>query len=408
MTDRSALRLCCRLVPALLLLAAGCSTAPPPQEPPPPTVTFSLPVQRQVTDPYTFQGKIAAVNSVQLRARSGGYLQKINFKEGDMVKKDQVLFEIDPRPYQAELDRAKAEVKIAEAQVTQTEAEYRRLSRLRPPDVSQEDQEKAKRDWEVALASLEAKKATVATKQLNLDFTKVLAPIDGRVDKADVTVGNLISALLNDATILTNIVSLDPIYVYFDVDELTVIRIHRLMLEGKVPAVEKKAPEVQLALGDGKDFAWHGTVDFTGNQMDASKGSFPVRGVFANKDRSLTPGVDVRVRVPLGGPHEALLVSDSALGTNRGQKYLYVLNDKDEVVYRPVTIGGIHDGLREIEKGVKPEERVVINGLLRIRPGLTVHPVKGEMKPDATGAAGDHKPLKMGEVHESKERGAHE
>jgi RND family efflux transporter MFP subunit len=392
MKHRSTHRRSCRLLPALLLLTAGCTAPPPPQQPPP-TVTFSVPVQRQVTDLIDFDGKTAAIASVQLRARAGGYLEKINFKEGDMVKKDQVLFEIDPRPYQAELDRAKAQVKIAEAQVAQTDAEYRRLSRLRPPEVSQEDLEKALRSKDVAVASLEAAKATVSVKQLNLDFTKVLAPIDGRVDKAEVTVGNLVSANLNDATVLTNIITLDPIYVYFDVDELTVLAIMRLIREGRMPSHEKEAPEVLFGLGDGTDYPYRGTVDFVGNQLDPSTGTITVRGVFPNKDRSLAPGLFARVRVQLGKPHQALLVSESALATNRGQKYLYVLNDKNEVVYRPVQLGGIHDGLREIEKGVQAGERIVINGLLRVRPGVTVNPVKGDMQPDAAAAAS--KPLKL-------------
>jgi RND family efflux transporter MFP subunit len=220
-----------------------------------------------------------------------------------------------------------------------------------------------------------------------------VAPIDGRVDKADVTVGNLISANLNDATVLTNIITLEPMYVYFDVDELTALRLQRLMHEGKMPERRQQAPEVQVGLGDGTDYPFRGTVDFVGNQFDPDTGIITVRGVFPNKERALTPGLFARVRVQLGGPHEALLASESALGTDRGQKYLLVLNDKDEVVYRPVQLGDVHDGLREIEKGIQPGERIIVNGLLRVRPGMTVHPVKGEMKPDATAAASHPRPI---------------
>jgi RND family efflux transporter MFP subunit len=364
-----------------LALLAGCTREPAPAPPGPSVVTVAVPVEQNVTDHVDFSGKTAAVESVQLRARVGGYLQKVDYKEGNEVKKDQVLFAIDPRPYQAELDQAQARVKSAQAQLTQAEAEYRRNLRLGPRGgVSPEELEESLRTRDVAQASLEAARANVKVKQLNLDFTNVLSPIDGRADKADTTLGNLVSANLSDATILTNLVRLDPMYAYFDVDELTMLRIERMVQEGKLAAREDKAPEVLMGLGLGEDYPLRGTIDFVANQVKSSTGSVTVRGRFSNKDQLLRPGLFVRIRVPLGDPHPALLVSDSALGTNQGQKFLFVLDAKNRVGYRPVTVGALHGGLREVVDGLKPGERVVINGLLRVRPGVAVEPKPGKMK----------------------------
>jgi RND family efflux transporter MFP subunit len=268
--------------------------------------------------------------------------------------------------------------------VTESEAAYQRAARLYPSGaVTAEELEKARRTRDVSAAALAAAQATVQLKQLNRDFTNVLSPIDGRVDKADVKVGDLVSANLNDATILTNIVRMEPMYAYFDVDELTALRILRLQLEGKLAPREKKPLEVLLGLGRDSNYPVRGTIDFVGNQFDPSTGTISVRGVFANKDRALSPGLFAHIRVPLGEPHKALLVNDRALGTNQGQKFLFLVNEKNKVEYRPVTIGALHHGLREVTDGLKSGERVVINGLLRVRPGVTVEPKPGEMQPES-------------------------
>jgi RND family efflux transporter MFP subunit len=340
-----------------------------------------------VTNHVDFNGKTAAVESVQLRARAGGYLQKVDYTEGKQVKKDQILFQIDPAPYQAELDQAKAKVEAAQARVKQAETTYVRSVRLRPSGaVSPEELEKNLRTRDVAAAALEAEKARVAVKQLNLDFTRVLAPIDGRADKADVTVGNLVSSTLIDANILTNIVRQQPMYAYFEVDELTALRLLRMVRDGKLPSREAKPPEVLLGLGNKQDYPIRGTIDFIGNQLNPSTGTITARGVFANKDRALAPGLFARVRIPLGAPHRALLVSDRALGTNQGQKFLYLIDGKNKVEYRPVAIGALHGGLREVTEGLKPGERIVINGLLRVRPGVTVEPRTGSMRSPGAGS----------------------
>jgi RND family efflux transporter MFP subunit len=365
--------------------SAGCGESSLPPAPGPPVVTVAVPVEQTVTDHVDFSGKTAAVESVELRARVGGYLRTVQYTEGNEVKKDQVLFGVDPRPYQIELDHAQARVKAAQAQAAESEANYQRTVRLMASNAtSAENLEVYRRTRDVSAAALAAARANVQLKQLNRDFTNVLAPIDGRVDKADVTVGNLVSANLNDATILTNIVRMEPMYAYFDVDELTALRILRLQLQGKLAPREKKPLEVLLGLSRDSNYPVHGMIDFVGNQVDPSTGSITVRGVFPNKDRALSPGLFAHIRLPLGEPHKALLVNDRALGTNQGQKFLYLVNDKNKVEYRPVTIGALHHGLREVTNGLKLGERVVINGLLRVRPGVTVEPKSGEMRPEST------------------------
>jgi RND family efflux transporter MFP subunit len=373
------------VVLAAAFLSAGCGKVSLPPAPGPPVVTVAAPVEQSVTDHVDFSGKTAAVESVELRARVGGYLQTVQYKEGDEVKKDKILFGIDPRPYQIELDHARDRVKAAQAQVTESESAYRRAESLYSTAgaISREELEKTLRTRDVSVAGLAEAQAKVALKQLNRDFTNVLASIDGRVDKADVTVGNLVSASLNDATVLTNLVRMEPMYAYFDVDELTALRILRLQLEGKLASREKKPLEVLLGLARDSNYPIRGTIDFVGNQVDPSTGAITVRGVFPNKDRALSPGLSAHVRVPLGEPHKALLVNDRALGTNQGQKFLYIVNEKNKVEYRPVTIGALHNGLREVTDGLKPGERVVINGLLRVRPGVTVESKSGEMRPES-------------------------
>jgi RND family efflux transporter MFP subunit len=374
-----------RALLAGLFLSAGCRQASLPPAPGPPVVTVAVPVEQTVTDQVDFSGKSAAVESVELRARVGGYLQTVQFKEGDEVKKDKVLFGIDPRPYQTDLDHAKARVKAAQSQLRESESAFQRAESLSINGaIGAEELEKNRRTRDVSRATLAEAQANEALKQLNRDFANVIAPIDGRVDKADVTAGNLVSASLSDATILTNLVRMDPMYAYFEVDELTVLRIMKLQLEGKLAPREKKPIEVLMGLSRDSNYPFHGTIDFVGNQVDPSTGTATVRGVFPNKDRALSPGLFAHIRVLLGEPHKALLVNDRALGTNQGQKFLYVVDEKNKVAYRPVTIGALHQGLREVTDGLKPGERVVINGLLRVRQGVTVEPKTGEMQPEST------------------------
>jgi RND family efflux transporter MFP subunit len=241
--------------------------------------------------------------------------------------------------------------------------------------VSQSDLDKTAAARDVDVANIAADKAVVASRQLDLDYTKVTASVSGRVSRYVVTVGNLIqSGDQNGGTLLTTIVSVDPMYAYFDVDERTVQRVSQLIREGKVQWARKTEWPVSLGLATEEGFPHQGTVNFVDNQVNPKTGTLRVRGVFPNKDEALSPGFFARVRVPIGPPHEALLVSDRALDTDQGQKILYVVNDQNEVVSRPVRLGALHDGLRAIEDGLKSGERVIVNGLQLVRPGITVEP----------------------------------
>ena len=381
MKYRSFFRIRSLLVLGFSLGPMGCARAPSEAPPAAPvtvtlTVTVSYPVERDVTDYADFTARIAAVDSVEVRAHVWGYLERVNFKEGTLVKKGDVLFELDPRPYQAEYGRALANLTQAKAHLTRTTADFQRANELLPRKaISQSDYDLARGDRDEAAAAVQVAEAAVHTAKLNLDFTRVTAPISGRVSRYFVTVGNLIqSADQANITLLTTIVSVDPIYACFDVDERTVQRVRQWFRKGKTEASADARLPVALGLAVEEGFPRRGKIDFVDNQVNPKTGTLRVRGVFANKDEALSPGFFARVRVPVSPPHRALLVTDRAIDSDQGQKIVYVVNDKKEVVSRPVRLGALHDGLRAIEEGLKPGERVIVNGLQLVRSGITVEP----------------------------------
>ncbi len=364
---------------ALGLGFGGAGCARPPADPPAPgpvTVPVSLPVERYVTDYAEFTARIAAVDSVDVKAHVWGYLEKVNFKEGALVKKGDVLFELDARPYEALLNQAKAKVRQDEAQLKFDEAEYQRNLKLAGTGaVAQSDLEKSASARDVDVANIAADKAAVVSADLNLRYTKVTAPVSGRVSRYAVTVGNLVqSGDQGGGTLLTTIVSVDPMYAYFDVDELTAQRAGWLLRGDAVASADEAPWPVSLRLATEEGFPHQGAVNFVDNQVTATTGTLRVRGVFANKDGVLAQGYFARVRVPLGPPHAALLVTDRAVDNDQGQKVLYVVNGGNEVVSRPVRLGQLHDGLRAVEDGLKSGERVIVNGLQEVRPGTPVEP----------------------------------
>jgi RND family efflux transporter MFP subunit len=361
----------------LCLGLAGCVPAPSaaPEAAPTP-VTVSRPVEREVTDFADFTGRTAAVDAVEVRARVLGYLDKVHFKEGALVKKGDLLFEIDPRPYRADLERAVGTVAQYDARVHRTEHDYRRVkSLLARGAVGQEEYDRYEADYREAAANLEVARANRDLAALNLEYSRIIAPVSGRVSRYVVTVGNLIqSGDQNGGTLLTTIVSVDPMYVYFDMDERTVLRVRELSHEGKARSAREAEWPVALGLATEEGHLHQGTIDFEDNQVNPKTGTLRVRGVFPNKDELLSPGLFARVRVPIGRAHRALLVADRAVDSDQGQKVLYVVNDKNEVVSRPVRLGAIHDGLREITEGLSGGERVIVSGLQLVRPGVTVEP----------------------------------
>jgi RND family efflux transporter MFP subunit len=357
----------------------GCARAP--SEAPtaaPVAVTVSYPVERYVTDYADFTARIAAVDSVEVRAHVWGYLQKVNFKEGDLVQKGRVLFELDPRPYQALLNQAKAKVTQDKAQLAFDEAEYQRnLQLYQRTAVTRSQLDKAAATRDIDLANIEADNAAVATNELNLEYTKITAPVSGRVSRYDVTVGNLI--LSGDqggsgGTLLTTLVSVDPMYAYFDVDELTVQRARQLVRAGKLKSHDDATVPVSLGLAAEEGFPHTGTINFVDNQVNPKTGTLRARGVFPNRDGALSPGFFARLRMPVSPPHQALLVSERALDNDQGQKAVYVVEKDDKVVSRAVRLGAMHDGLREVTDGLRPGARVIVNGLQQARPGVTVEP----------------------------------
>jgi RND family efflux transporter MFP subunit len=384
------------LIVAASLMLAGCggdSAAAHKGAPTePPVVIYSAPLEQQVTDYRSFTGRTDAVKSVDIRARVTGFLQKIGFEEGKEVKSvppgDEAdatpLFEIDPREYQADLDAAVASVASAEAQLEKATTDFERVKQLREKGAaSAEEFDRTATAKKEAAAALQSARAKQDRAQLNVDFTKIYAPIAGQISRAQITEGNLVTA---DSTLLTTIVSVDPMYAYFDVDERTLLDLQKMVREGKLKAKgdDEEIP-VELGVQNEEGYPHKGTINFAENRFDPNTGTIRIRGVFENPlpkvgKRVLAPGMFVRIRVPIGDPHPALLISERAIGRDQGQTFVFVLDDKDEVVYRRVKLGPQQEDLRVIEEGLKPGERVIINGLQRVRPGVKVSPKPGDMQ----------------------------
>jgi len=342
-----------------------------------PTVTTSQPVERAVIDYDEYTGRTAAVEEVEVRARVSGYLNKVNFKEGSEVQKGDLLFVIDPRPFQTVLDAAMGQVAQWDAKRARAEADVARTQRLLPRGAaSQKDLDTAMADLNEARAAIQSGQAAVNRAILDLEFTKVTAPISGRISRTFITEGNLVNA---DATVLTTIVSLQPMYAYFDVDERSMLRYQQLARASNQTKARGRVP-VSLTLANETIEPQQGVLDFVDNRVDPTTGTIRTRGVFRNTNRLLTPGLFVRVRIPGSDTYQALLVSDRAISTDQGQKHVWVVNEQNVVEYRQVSVGALqNDGLRVVNTGVKSGEWIVVNGLQRVRPGVTVAPQRGDM-----------------------------
>ena len=385
------------LAPLAALGLAGCNeTAAKPPPPKPAVVLVDTPTTREVTDYEDFVGQTTPVKLVELRARVTGYLDKINFTDGDEVAEGAVLFEIDPRPYTAEANRTKAALDQAEALLRRTTRDLDRAKGLAGRDaVSRQEYDKFIGDQAEAAAAVGVAKANNETALLNLSFTKVTAPIAGRLSRRQVDPGNLVKA---DETALTTIVAPDPIYVNFDVDERTMLRYQKLIREGKVKSRSEAEVPIYAALADDADFPYRGTINFSENRLDPGTGTLRVRAQIPNpKPRVLTPGLFMRVRLPVGVPRMAMLIPEQAVGTDQGQKFLYVVDAKNVVNQRPIQVGVLTDGLRVVDKGLAAGERVIVSGLQRVRPKAVVDPkpakepasaVAGETKAAAKAPAG--------------------
>lgn len=351
-------------------------------------VSAAVVVQKPVAETQEFSGRLEAVEHVEIRPRVSGYITAVDFTPGAEVKKGQLLFVIDPRPYQAEAERAEAAAKSARAKAELARLELTRDERLlgdkaiaqREYDASASSQKQLDADARAAEAQAEAAR-------LNLAYTRVTAPIDGRVSKAEITLGNLVDA----SAVLTSIVSLDRIYASFDGDEETYLRVSGQAHEGQTVPVQ-----VGLANEDG--FPHQGKLEFVDNQLDTRTGSVRMRALFANRDRTMAPGLFARVQIGGGDKHEALLITDRAVGTDQSHKYVFVVGADGKAEYRTVGLGPVVDGLRVVRTGLKPGEKIVVDGLQRVRPGA---PVAAQVVPMlASGAdTGKGAKLAMADTH---------
>lgn len=368
-----------------LTLVLGCghkATAPALEAP---EVSVSQPLRHTVTDYAEFTGRTDAVYVVEVRARVRGYLDKVNFKDGQMVKKGDVLYVIDQRPYQADLDKAKGEVAKYEGQKQLADIQVDRYNKLIVKGAaSVQDRDEWVGKQAEAAGSVAASKGQAAVAKLNLDFCTITAPIDGQISRTFFQIGNLVSP---DTTTLTTIVSVDPMYAYFNVDEPTLIKVvERIRATDKGVRLDEVPVEMGLSDDTARKYPIHGALDFVNNAVDKLTATITVRGKFDNpgsyeegKPPLLKPGMFARVRVPLGKPHPALLVNERAIGTDQGFKFVYTVDDKNIVQYRRVHLGQLDKGLQVIREGLQPGEWVVVKGVQRCKAGAPAKPEKVDM-----------------------------
>jgi len=392
-----------RILASLTLAAAGfagsfgCSTAPlaqvgGPAQPPP--VTVSAPLKRAVVEWDEFTGQYAAIEHVELRARVSGYLQSTNFVEGQLVKRGDLLFAIDPRPFEAQLGQARAQLAEAQARVELANRQLARAGQLRERDfVAASTYDERVQEQRISAASAEGARAAIREAELNLEFTRIAAPIAGRIGRREVSVGNLVTGGAGgNTTLLTTIVSQSPIYFLFDMSEAQFVAYRRAMADGRLKSTEDGGVEVRAQLADESDWPRAGLLDFLDNQIDRTSGTIRARARFPNDGQQRHPetgaallpataGQFGRIRVPGTERYEALLIPDSAIVTDQARKIVMTVAPDGTVVPKPISPGPMYDGLRIVRSGLGPEDRIVISGLMRARPGSKVTPQPGEIKP---------------------------
>ena len=344
-------------------------------QPPAPGVKIAQPLAQDVTEWDEYTGRIEAVSSVDVRARVSGYLEKVNFKAGAKVKKGDLLFLIDAKPFTAQLQYAEAELERAKAKRELAKNDLERAERLfRGKAISEEEHDARSKGSREAVAAVQSAEANVYTAKLNLEFTKIRAPIDGRIGRELITEGNLVGGGGADATRLTFIVSTDPVYVYVDADERSALKYRRQTRQDGSDTVGDGQTPAQLAVADETDFPHQGLLNYISPRADIATGTVSLRGVFANPDGLLSPGFFARMRVRGSVPYPALLLPDKAIATDQAQRFVWVVGQDGQVVYRQVFLGAHIGQSRVITQGLKADEWVVIDGLQKIRPGIKVNP----------------------------------
>jgi RND family efflux transporter MFP subunit len=375
------------------LVLAGCSEAPAQQAPAAFPVTVAAAIERPVVEWDEFSGRIEAVETVEVRPRVPGYLQSVHFAEGREVRKGELLFVIDPRPYEAALARAEAELRNAQATASLAAQDKARAVRLlESRAISREEYDRRTTALEQGAASVAAAEAAVRAARLDLQYTRVTAPIDGRVGRAEVTPGNLVAAGPTGGTRLTTLVSMDPVHVWFEGDERVYLKYTDMALRGERPSSRVAANPVRVGLANEDGYPHAGRMDFVDNRVDPASGTIRARAVLDNHDRRFTPGLYARVQLLGSGTHPAVLVDDRAIGTDQDKRFVYVVGADNVVKYRAVKPGRLVDGLRVVADGLAPGETIVVNGVQRVRPGAVVQPQRVAMDARMKAAPGTDGP----------------
>ncbi|HEV7523182.1 MAG TPA: efflux RND transporter periplasmic adaptor subunit [Candidatus Angelobacter sp.] len=375
-------------VTALIGLLAGCASVAQSKPQGPVQVSVAQVACRQFGETDEFTGRLDAVNTVEVRPRVSGYLESVNFKEGTIVRQGALLFQIDPRPFQAEVDRLKGDLAEAKAALLRTQSDFERAERLHNNNgMSAEEYDRRAAARSQAEAHIASTQAALKGAELNLEFTRITAPITGRVGRAEVTAGNLVGSGPAQVRPLTTVVSLDPIYAYFDADEQTFLKYARVAEQTAGGNSHELKSQVALGLADEEGFPHIGRLNFVDNQVSSSTGTIRVRATLPNKDLALTPGLFARLKIQSNGTYKGCLAKDEAIATDLNQKYVLALDKNNALEYRVVKPGPMKDGLRVIRDGLHDGDLIVVNGLQRVRPGVVVKPVRVSMAGDPTAAS---------------------
>jgi RND family efflux transporter MFP subunit len=357
------------------LVLAGCQKGAEKPAPVPPLVTVSRAIEREVIQWDQYSAYLSSPQMANVQARVSGLIEAAPFKEGSIVHQGDLLFKIDPRPFQADLDSKKAAIVQAQSIEDQAKVHLARYSRVVGTQaISQDDYDAAKASYEQAVASVSAAEAALETSRLNLEWTDVRAPIAGRVSRMNVTVGNLVNGGSGQTTLLTTIVSIDPMYCYIDVPETAALRYQKLALQEKQADVAGAKIPCFLELEDETAFVHPGVIDFVDNQVNVGTGTVQIRGVFANPTGLLTPGLFTLMRIPASGRYQATLIPDAAVNTDQNERYLLIVGADNIAQRRAIKLGALFGTLRSIPEGLKPGEQVIVNGMQSAAPGAKVNP----------------------------------
>lgn len=359
---------------AMVLISTGCQKqAPAVTPPPPPTISVSHPIEMEIVEFDEYTGRVEAVETVEIRSRVSGYLQEVHFRDGQIVKEGDLLFTIDPRPYEASVAQAEGDQSRLVARVERLTRDVERYNKLvQDKVISRQEFERTVGDLSEAKGELASAQAAVDRAKLDLGYTRIAAPIAGRISRHTVSVGNLIA--VDSMNPLTSIVSIDPMYVYCDCSERNMLRYQQLAREGSRRTAREARIPMFIGLDNEQGTPHEGFIDFVDNQVNPRTGTIRARGLFANTDDYLTPGLFARIRIPGSGKKKAVLIPERAIGSDQGQRFVLVVGKENKVEVRPITIGSAQAHLRVVEKGLTTEDAVVAFGTARVRPGATIVP----------------------------------